>query len=370
MKIEGIDHVEFYVADAEQSAAQLCDGYGFTVCGPGGPGSWPERHRSVLTRHGTITILFTSADDPGHPAARYVARHGDGPAVIAFSVADGPACLAAALRRGAGPASFASGPDLAGAGDTVRGFGDVAHRFVTAAAPGPASFASGPDLAGAGDTVRGFGDVAHRFVTAAAPGPAAESAHPARLQGIDHLTVCLEPGGLAAAARAYHDVFGFSRTFAERMRAGGQTLNSTVLQSPSGSVTLSLLEPAPGSGPGQVTDFLAAHGGPGIQRIAFRTPDIFAAIRGCARRGVSFPAMPDSYYDALPARVGPGAPVGTLRELGVLADRDCWGLMFQAFADSPHPRRTFGYQLVERRGALSFAAYDVPALCATAPGQS
>jgi 4-hydroxymandelate synthase len=336
MKIEGIDHVEFYVADAEQSAAQLCDGYGFTVCGRGGPGSWPERHRSVLTRHGTITILFTSADDPGHPAARYVARHGDGPAVIAFSVADGPACLAAAVRRGAGPASFASGPDLAGAGDTVRGFGDVAHRFVTAAAPGPAT----------------------------------ESAHPARLQGIDHLTVCLEPGGLPAAARAYHDVFGFSRTFAERIRAGGQTLNSTVLQSPSGSVTLSLLEPVPGSGPGQVTDFLAAHSGPGIQRIAFRTPDIFAAIRSCARRGVSFPAMPDSYYNALPARVGPGAPVGTLRELGVLADRDCWGLMFQAFADSPHPRRTFGYQLVERRGALSFAAYDVPALCATAPGQS
>lgn len=349
MKIEGIDHIEFYVADAEESAAELCDGYGFTVCGRSGPGSGPPGYRSVLTRHAAIRILFTSADDWGHPPARYVARHGDGPAVIAFSVADGQACLAAAVRRGAASASPASGPDVAGV--TVRGFGDVAHRFVTRRDPaGP--FATGLSAQ-----------------TAAAPGPAAETAHPARLDGIDHITVCLEPGGLAAAARAYHDVFGFSRTFAERIRAGGQTLNTKVLQSPSGTVTLSLLEPVTGSDPGQVTDFLAAHGGPGIQRIAFRTPDIFAAIRGCARRGVSFPALPDSYYDALPARVGPGVPVDTLRELGVLADRDCWGLMFQAFADSQHTRRTFGYQLVERRGALSFGAHEAPALCATAPGR-
>ena len=129
MKIEGIDHIEFYVADAGQSAAQLCDGYGFTVRGRSGPGARQAGYHSVLTRHGTITILFTSAADPGHPAAQYVARHGDGPAVIAFSVADGAACFAAAVRRGARLASPASGSDLAGG--TVRGFGDVAHRFVT-----------------------------------------------------------------------------------------------------------------------------------------------------------------------------------------------------------------------------------------------
>jgi 4-hydroxymandelate synthase len=355
MKIEGIDHIEFYVADAGQSAAQLCDGYGFTVRGRSGPGARQAGYHSVLTRHGTITILFTSAADPGHPAAQYVARHGDGPAVIAFSVADGPACFAAAVRRGARPASPASGPDLAGG--TVRGFGDVAHRFVTRQDPA-SPFAPGlsaRSAAGAG--------------AAAAAGTAAAGAHPAWLHGIDHLTLCLAPGGLAGTARTYHDVFGFSRTFAERISAGGQTLNSVVLQSPSGTVTLSLLEPAPGAGPGQVTEFLAAHGGPGIQRIAFRTADILTAVRGCARRGVSFPAMPDSYYDALATRAGPGVPVDTLRELGVLADRDGWGWMFQAFANPQHTRRTFGYQLVERRGALSFRPPDVPALCASAPGQ-
>jgi 4-hydroxyphenylpyruvate dioxygenase-like putative hemolysin len=79
--------------------------------------------------------------------------------------------------------------------------------------------------------------------------------------------------------------------------------------------------------------------------------------------------MPDSYYDALATRAGPGVPVDTLRELGVLADRDGWGWMLQAFANPQHTRRTFGYQLVERRGALSFRPPDVPALCASAPGQ-
>jgi hypothetical protein len=45
--------------------------------------------------------------------------------------------------------------------------------------------------------------------------------------------------------------------------------------------------------------------------------------------------------------------VSELRDLGILADQDYWGLMLQIFAESPPSRRTFRYQLIERRGALT-----------------
>ncbi|MFC7467192.1 hypothetical protein ACFQVA_05600 [Actinomadura keratinilytica] len=33
MDIGAVDHVEFYVGDAQQSAFYLCTGFGFRVCG-------------------------------------------------------------------------------------------------------------------------------------------------------------------------------------------------------------------------------------------------------------------------------------------------------------------------------------------------
>jgi 4-hydroxymandelate synthase len=51
-----------------------------------------------------------------------------------------------------------------------------------------------------------------------------------------------------------------------------------------------------------------------------------------------------------------------LRDLNVLADRDAWGLMFQIFTQSVHPRRTLFFELIERRGALTFGSRNIRAL--------
>ena len=80
-----IDHIEFYVGDAIAAAQSLCSAYGFRVYGHGGPETGLPGQRSVLLGQGDIRILLTSGLHKDHPASQFVARHGDGVAVIAFA---------------------------------------------------------------------------------------------------------------------------------------------------------------------------------------------------------------------------------------------------------------------------------------------
>src|ERR1051326_51828 len=99
MKIQGIDHIEFYVADLTRWAADLTGSYGFCVSGrSGGPD-----HESLLFRQGRAQILVTTARRAAHPAAQYVHKHGDGVAVIALRTDDVRAAFAEAIAGGADP---------------------------------------------------------------------------------------------------------------------------------------------------------------------------------------------------------------------------------------------------------------------------
>ena len=263
-------------------------------------------------------------------------------------------------ERGVSRATFAS----------VSAFGDVAHRFVQRLGP-DGDFAPGviqrqraapqeplphprqpfrtmdghhgePGDEGRSDDLAGSDDV---------------------LEVIDHVAACVPAGTLGAVAGAYGDIFGFTQIFDERIEVGGQAMDSRVVQSPSAGVTLTLLEPAGSGDPGQIDEFLLSHGGPGVQHVAFRTPGIAEAVRILEKRGVRFLATPPAYYDALERRLGAAElPVQELRDLNVLADRDPWGLMFQIFTQSVHPRRTLFFELIERRGALTFGSGNIRAL--------
>jgi 4-hydroxymandelate synthase len=55
-------------------------------------------------------------------------------------------------------------------------------------------------------------------------------------------------------------------------------------------------------------------------------------------------------------------PLQVLRELNVLVDRDESGELFQIFSRSTHPRRTFFFELIERRLARTFGTSNITAL--------
>lgn len=346
MTILGIDHVEFYVTDLEKSAAALCRSFGFhTACAApdetAGPGSASAAgSRSMLLRQGSIKLLLTAARSPRHPAAGYVQRHGDGVASIAFRTDDVRREFAAAVAGGARPIDA---PAIAGREDPLAG-----DRLVGQA------------------VVSGFGDVTHRLLERDEPAmekQAADRGDGDLFEALDHAAICLLPGELEPAVRFYHDAFGFAHTFDERIEVGGQAMISKVIQDRDGTVTFTFLEPDPGLEPGQIDQFLSAHGGSGVQHLALRTRDIVHAVRALSHRGAEFLTAPAGYYRALPGRLGAFAiPVDVLREVNVLADRDQWGQLFQIFSHSTHERRTFFFELIERRGARTFGSGNIRAL--------
>ncbi|MCG6497878.1 4-hydroxyphenylpyruvate dioxygenase [Kitasatospora sp. A2-31] len=331
MSIQSITHVEFHCTDAGLAAARLGADYGFTV-EPGVP--QPDGLRTVRLRQGSIRLHFHSATDPAHPVARYAARHGDGVAVIALGCTDPRASLERAERHGA--------VVLDRAGGLVAGFGDVALRFVPQPDRAAAVAAAGAPAAG----------------PATAPTPA-----DALLEALDHAAICVPAGELAPAVRFCEAALGLHRIFGEYIEVGEQAMDSSVVQSASGEVTFTLIEPDTARRPGQIDTFLADHDGAGVQHLAFRTGDIATAVRAGRARGVEFLSTPGAYYDALAERLGGTAiPVGTLRELDVLVDQDHGGQLFQIFARSTHPRRTFFLELIERQGAGTFGTANIKAL--------
>jgi len=351
MDIRGIDHVEFYVGDARQAAFVLCTAFGFRVCGQGGPETGLAAQRSLLLAQGDSRVLLTSALSTRHPAADFVSRHGDAVAVIAFGTGDLVAAYAEAVAAGATPIEPPRVHERDGAvvtAATVSGFGDVVHRLVQR---------QHIDFGSSGTAGRVF------LPGTIVPMDAASPDGPELLHAIDHAAICVPAGELEPTVRYYRDVFGFAPIFEEYIEIGGQGMFSRVVQSPSGGATFTLIQPDISRRPGQIDDFLAWHGGPGVQHLALSTTDIVAAVRKLSGRGVGFAFTPGGYYDALSERLGPtDIPVEQLREHGILADRDHWGRMYQIFAKSGHVRSTFFWELIERRGARTFGTSNIPAL--------
>jgi 4-hydroxymandelate synthase len=345
MKVCDLDHVEFYVADASAAARSLCAAYGFGVYGHGGPETGLAGQRSVLLGQGEIRLLLTSGLHAAHPASQFVARHGDGVAVIALRT--DRACAA---------------------------YGEVTAAGAAGLRPPRASERNGTRVVTA--EVGGFGDVGYRLIERSSgaeflPGviemrPGADAGSAAGLlRRIDHLAVCVPAGELDSTVAFHEQVFGCAVTFGEYIELGNQGMNSKVVQSASGALTLTIIEPDVGCTPGQIDDFLAWHEGAGVQHVAYLTTDIVRAVRTLAGRGVEFAVTPPVYYDMLGQRLGrTDIAVDALRPLGILVDRDHWGQMFQIFTKSTHIRRTYFDELIDRHGARTFGTSNIPALYA------
>lgn len=340
MKIQGIDHIEFYVSDLPRWTDDLTRAYGFAVCGRS-PAA-VTTHESLLLRQGSAQLVLTTPHSNSHPATAFLRTHSDGAAVIAFGTDDVRAAFSEAVAGGAAPVAGPafSGTEAARVGTAqVMGFGDVIHTLVERTGPAD-EFAPG----------------AIEMAKPAAP--------PADLfQAIDHVAVCLPAGELGATVERYQQAFGLTEIFDERIEVGGQAMLSKVVQDSSREVTFTLIEPDLTREPGQIDEFIAMHGGAGAQHVALRTRAITTAVADLSSRGVEFLTTPDEYYAKLEPRLGLLAiGVAELKALNILADRDRYGEMFQIFARSTHDRRTFFFELIERRGALTFGSRNIRAL--------
>ncbi|MFJ8795282.1 4-hydroxyphenylpyruvate dioxygenase [Streptomyces sp. NPDC102462] len=336
-----VDYVELYVDDLDRAVSAWVDGYAFTVVGTA---SFAE-HRGIALRQGRTTLVLTAAASGRHPAAAYVATHGDGVADIALSTADVSAAFAAAVAGGAEPVRPPTRHEGPGARTTavVSGFGDVVHTLVERA-PG-----EGPGLPAGFVPVPGVRDTAGGDVG---------------LLDVDHFAVCLDAGDLDATVRFYRRTLGFREIFQERITVGAQAMESKVVQSAgSEAVTLTLIEPDPKAQPGQIDDFLKSHHGPGVQHLAFSADDAVRSVRALSARGVAFLRTPGTYYDLLSERIDlKSHTLEDLRATNLLVDEDHGGQLFQIFTSSTHPRGTLFHEVIERRGAQTFGSSNIKAL--------
>lgn len=345
MNVTAVDHVEFYVGDADQTAQYLCQAFGFHRYGRGGPQTGLAGKQSLLLGQAGVRLLVTSALVADHPVARFVQRHGDGLAVVGLRTEDAAAAFAAAVRAGASPVTEPKAwgqPDATVVAGTVSGPGSVTHRLIQR----PAS--------GAGDFLPSG------IEPLPPPDPQLDGG---LLDSIDHVALCVPAGTLDATVEYYQDVLGLSEIFQERIEVGDQVMESKVVQSLSREATFTIVSPDPATRTGQLHDFLRSNDGAGVQHLAVSTGDITTAVSTFREHGVRFLSTPDSYYETVAARLGAiSIPIDAIRAGDILVDRDHWGEMFQIFTEPPFERRTFFFELIERHGALTFGTNNIRAL--------
>jgi 4-hydroxyphenylpyruvate dioxygenase len=164
----------------------------------------------------------------------------------------------------------------------------------------------------------------------------------------------------------YANVCGFHRyiNFDDKdISTEYSALMSIVMSDDSHSVKFPINEPAEGRRKSQIQEYLEYNCGPGVQHIALQTKDIIGTVSKLRENGMEFLEVPDTYYEALPERVGEIAEdMAALKKLRVLVDRDDEGYLLQLFTKPVEDRPTLFFEIIQRAGSRGFGKGNFKAL--------
>ncbi|MDQ2866721.1 MAG: 4-hydroxyphenylpyruvate dioxygenase [Candidatus Eremiobacteraeota bacterium] len=340
------DYIEFYVGNAKQAAHYYMSAFGFDQVAYAGPETGVKNRVSYVLQQNNLRFVITASLLPDDEIARHVALHGDGIKDIAIVVDDARASYDRAIAGGAKSVAAPSERTDAHGKITSAGiatYGDTVHSFVQR------DEYNGPFLPGFIE--------ARRSISA--------SQRP-QLQFIDHCVGNVGWGEMDAWGDFYASVFGFSQlvSFDDKDISTDYTaLKSKVMTDPRHQVKFPINEPAHGKKKSQIEEYLDFYHGSGVQHVAIRTDDIVATIDALRANGVEFLDTPDTYYDELEARVGKiDETFDVLRQRRILVDRDDLGYMLQIFTKPLQDRPTVFFEIIQRKGSLSFGKGNFKAL--------
>jgi 4-hydroxyphenylpyruvate dioxygenase len=343
--INGTDYIEFYVGNAKQAAHFYCSAFGFNLLAYRGPETGTRESASYLIQQDKVRLLLTTPIKSDGEIADHIHRHGDGVKDIALWVDDARTAFSLAVERGATPAR------------EPKVIKDENGEIVTAA-------------------IRTYGDTIHSLVERKnyrgpfMPGFAAKETvykpTPTGLKYVDHCVGNVELGAMNKWVAFYEHVLGFTNilTFDDKtISTEYSALMSKVMSNGNGRIKFPINEPAEGKKKSQIDEYLEFYDGPGVQHIAIATDDIIRTVTDLQNRGVEFLRVPFTYYDTLLDRVGHiDEDLASLRDLGILVDRDDEGYLLQIFTKPVEDRPTLFYEIIERKGAKSFGAGNFKAL--------
>jgi 4-hydroxyphenylpyruvate dioxygenase len=187
--------------------------------------------------------------------------------------------------------------------------------------------------------------------------------HPrgAGLTTIDHLTHNVHRGRMEEWASFYARLFNFREIRYFDIVGKVTGLRSKAMTSPDGRIRIPINESADDKS--QIQEYLVAYRGEGIQHVALGTGDIYATVEALRGRGVAFQETPDTYYEALPARLpGHREDAERLRCNRILLDgapaRD--EMLLQIFTTTVIGPIFF--EIIERKGNQGFGEGNFQAL--------
>ncbi|WP_128546126.1 4-hydroxyphenylpyruvate dioxygenase [Larkinella soli] len=345
LPLNGTDYLELYVSNARQSAHYFQTAFGFQPLAHAGLETGLRDRESFVLVQDKIRLVLTSPLHGDTDIGRHIDKHGDGIRVIALWVDDATRAYEETTRRGAVPF-------LAPTREEDE------HGYV---------MRSG---------IHTYGDTVHIFVERSAyqgvflPGfKAWEPVYrpePVGLKYVDHMVGNVGWNEMNRWVSFYAGVMGFSQlvSFDDKDISTDYTaLMSKVMSNGNGRIKFPINEPAEGKKKSQVEEYLDFYGGPGVQHIAVATDDIVATVAALRDRGVEFLKVPDAYYSDLLDRIGHiDEEMQSLRQLGILADRDDEGYLLQIFTKPVCPRPTLFFEIIQRKGARSFGKGNFKAL--------
>ncbi len=344
VKINSMDHVEFWVGNAKQ-AVFFWSHLGFKPVAYSGLETGNRRFASYVLQQNKIRFVVTSAYDPHDEISAHCMLHGDGVKAIAMAVDDVEATYTETLKRGAeGLKPPTEHSDDFGKLYTaeIKCYGQTVVRFVDRSAY------DGP------------------FMPGYEPMTWSKDIEPTGLEAIDHMVGNVELGKMNYWVDWFHRVLGFRQIVHyddKVIHTEYSALMSKVMANGNGRIKFPINEPAEGRRKSQIEEYLDYYYGPGVQHVAMLTGDIISTVRKLREQGIEFLRVPQSYYDALPGRIGEiNESYKDIAELGILADRDDEGYLLQIFTRPIQDRPTVFLEIIQRRGSRGFGVGNFKAL--------
>jgi 4-hydroxyphenylpyruvate dioxygenase len=342
----GTDYVEIYCGNAKQSAHYYKSAFGYQDFAYKGLETGSRDATSYVLRQGKVTLVLTSPMNSQSPINDHLKKHGDGVKVYAITVEDATKAYQEATNRG-GIAYMEPTTQTDDNGTIVmsgiRTYGDTINMFIERKNYSPEHF------------MPGFSKLDTGY-------------HPSDvgLLHVDHAVGNVELGDMNKWVEYYEKVMGFYNlvTFDDNDISTEYTsLMSKVVSNGNGYIKFPINEPAKGKKKSQIEEYLDWYEGAGVQHVAIATNDIVHTVGELRKRGVQFLLVPDTYYDDLLDRVGNiDEDIAILRDLNILVDRDEEGYLLQIFTKPVQDRPTLFYEIIQRKGALSFGKGNFKAL--------
>jgi 4-hydroxyphenylpyruvate dioxygenase len=341
----GTDYVELYVGNAKQSAHFYKTAFGFQSEAYAGLETGMKDRVSYVLKQDKIRLVLTTPLNEGGLINEHINVHGDGVKVVALWVEDATKAFEETVRRGAKPYMQPT-KETDEHGEVIRSgiytYGETVHIFVER------------------KNYRGV------FL----PGYKTWNSHynpaPVGLKFIDHMVGNVGWNEMNTWVEFYAKVMGFAQivSFDDKDISTEYTaLMSKVMSNGNGRIKFPINEPAEGKKKSQIEEYLDFYKGPGVQHIAVATDNIIETVSAMRQRGVEFLYVPETYYDDLLERVGAiDEDVETLKQHGVLIDRDDEGYLLQLFTKPVVDRPTLFFEIIQRKGAQSFGKGNFKAL--------